>query len=141
MDMDMARELEGLRAKARSCLPQIDGELRLPGLNERVSVVRDIHGVPHFRASSLHDLWFAQGFVHAQDRLWQMEAGRRRRAGTLAEIIGEDGLASDRLRRRIGLVRAAEREWAQANEAYRADRKSTRLNSSHIQKSRMPSSA
>lgn len=120
MNLDVAREVEELRARARACLPQIDGELRVPGLKKPVSVVRDVHGVPHIRASCLHDLWFAQGFVHAQDRLWQMEAGRRGRAGTLAEIIGEDALDSDRLRRRVGFIRAAEREWAQANEASRA---------------------
>ncbi len=120
MKTDIAREIEDLRAKARTCLPQIDGELHVPGLKDKVSVVRDIHGVPHIRASSLHDLWFAQGFVHAQERLWQMGVRRRRLAGTLAEILGEDGLASDRLRRRVGFLRAAEREWAQANEAYRA---------------------
>ncbi len=116
----IGREIEELRAKARSCLPQIDGQLRVPGLKDKVSVVRDIHGVPHIRASSLHDLWFAQGFVHAQDRLWQMEVYRRRVTGTLAEFIGEDGLPNDRLRRRVGLARAAQREWAQADEASRA---------------------
>ncbi len=120
MSADIDREVEQLRAKAQSCLPQIDGELRVPGLRERVSVVRDLHGVPHIRASSLHDLWFAQGFVHAQDRLWQMEVGRRQLAGTFAEIIGEAVLESDRLVRRVGFVRAAEREWAQANEESRA---------------------
>ncbi len=85
-----------------------------------MSVVRDVHGVPHIRASSLHDLWFAQGFVHAQDRFWQMTVIRRRVAGTLAEIIGEAALENDRLYRRIGFLRAAERKWAQANEASRA---------------------
>ncbi len=113
-------ELEELRAKAPSCLPQMDGELRVLGLKESVSVVRDVHGVPHIRASSLHDLWFAQGFVHAQDRLWQMEVDRRQAVGRLAEILGESALESDRVLRRVGLGRAAEREWAQANAAYRA---------------------
>lgn len=120
MKTDIVREIEELRAKARSCLSQIDGELRVPGLKDRVSVVRDVHGVPHIRASSLHDLWFAQGFVHAQDRLWQMEVDRRRATGTLAEIIGDDRLQTDRLSRRVGFARAARREWARADEASRA---------------------
>ncbi len=88
MKTDSAREIEELRAKARSCLPQIDGELRVPGLKDRVSVVRDVHGVPHIEAGSLHDLWLAQGFVHAQDRLWQMEVDRRRARRSRARFFG-----------------------------------------------------
>lgn len=109
-DGEQRPDRDGFLDLARSRLPTVEGELRLQGLEDGVSVVRDVHGVPHIRAASLHDLWFAQGFVHAQDRLWQMEVGRRTLAGTLSEVLGERALEGDRLQRRIGIVRAAERE-------------------------------
>src|SRR5262245_15061203 len=68
-------------------LAQLDGTIVLPGLSAPVSVVRDTHGVPHLTASSLEDLFFAQGYVTAQDRLWQMDMTRRYSAGELAEIL------------------------------------------------------
>src|SRR3989442_1226231 len=63
--------------RSQACLPQLDGTLRLAGLRSPVEVVRDAHGVPHLRAQSLEDLLFAQGYVTAQDRLWQMDMSRR----------------------------------------------------------------
>jgi penicillin G amidase len=68
-------------------LPQLDGTLAVAGLHAPVSVVRDAHGVPHLTAASLQDLFFAQGYVTAQDRLWQMDMTRRAAAGEMAEIL------------------------------------------------------
>jgi penicillin G amidase len=89
-------------------LPQLDGSISLPGLAAPVTVQRDAHGVPHIRAASLDDLLFAQGFVTAQDRLWQMDALRRHGAGTLAEILGSSLLAHDRLQRTLELRNSAD---------------------------------
>src|SRR6266436_5018951 len=66
-----------LKELARKSLAQIDGELRLPGLQKDVQVIRDAWGVPHIYAQTVDDLFFAQGYVTAQDRLWQMEWWRR----------------------------------------------------------------
>src|SRR5215469_9275013 len=68
-------------------LPQLDGTLAVSGLEASVDVVRDEHGVPHIVAASLDDLFFAQGFITAQDRLWQIDMTRRFAAGELAEIL------------------------------------------------------
>src|SRR5262245_10538891 len=76
----------------RRPLPKIRGEERVPGLTGEVEVVRDRVGVPHLYATSMEDLYVAQGYVHAQDRLWQMELNRRTAAGRLSEIFGEVAL-------------------------------------------------
>ena len=73
---------------ARSSLARIDGAVKITGLRARVEIVRDKFGVPHIYARNTHDLFFAQGFVQAQDRLWQMEIYRRTYEGTLSEIMG-----------------------------------------------------
>ena len=88
-------------------LPTIDGDERLLGLHERAEVLRDAYGVPHIFAADEHDLFFLQGFVTAQDRLWQMDIYRRAASGRLAEALGEPGLDSDRFMRTLGLARAA----------------------------------
>jgi penicillin G amidase len=72
---------------ARSALPQLDGTISVAGLQSPVSVVRDEHGVPHITAANLEDLFFAQGYVTAQDRLWQMDLTRRAVGGEMAEIF------------------------------------------------------
>ncbi|HEY2116677.1 MAG TPA: penicillin acylase family protein, partial [Candidatus Angelobacter sp.] len=72
---------------ARSALPQLDGTISVAGLQSPVSVVRDTHGVPHITATKLEDLFFAQGYVTAQDRLWQMDLTRRAVGGEMAEIF------------------------------------------------------
>jgi len=92
--------------------PQTSGLLAVAGLQEAVEVIRDRWGVPHLFARNTHDLYFAQGFVHAQDRLWQMEFNRRIAGGRLSEIFGAITLPTDRFLRTIGLRRAAEAEWA-----------------------------
>ncbi len=82
--------------------------LRLPGLAARVEIVFDAYDIPHIYAQSPEDAYRALGFLHAGERLWQMELLRRRASGTLAELIGPDGVASDELVRRLGIRRTAE---------------------------------
>ncbi|MBW2035088.1 MAG: penicillin acylase family protein, partial [Deltaproteobacteria bacterium] len=96
----------------RMPLPVTEGELRVEGLKTPVRVLRDEWGVPHIYAANQHDLFFAQGFVQAQDRLWQMETNRRIGAGRLSEVIGPEALETDKLLRTLGLMRAASREVA-----------------------------
>ena len=86
---------------ARGHLPQIDGTITVPGLETEVEVIRDPWGVPHIYADNLDDLFFAQGFVQAQDRLWQMEMYRRAAEGRLSEILGPEALRHDRVARLI----------------------------------------
>jgi penicillin amidase len=100
----------GLALFLRRSLPQTQGMIRLVGLKNQVEVIRDRWGVPHIYADSAEDLFFAQGYVHAQDRLWQMELQRRAGSGRLSEITGEATLEIDRFFRVIGLNRAAQAE-------------------------------
>src|SRR5579864_6324680 len=88
-----------LRAAAIAELPLMDGSLRLPGLSSPVIVRRDAHGVPHIDAATQDDLLVAQGYVTAQDRLWQMDLYRRNANGTLAEIMGPALLEHDKIQR------------------------------------------
>ena len=98
-----------LRQTMSDSLPQLDGAITIPGLSAPVTVQRDAHGVPHLRAASLDDLLFAQGFVTAQDRLWQMDALRRHAAGDLAKILGPSLLLHDRLQRTLQIRASADR--------------------------------
>lgn len=93
----------------RSARPSYDGERHLAGLREGVEVWRDSAGVPHIWASSAEDLFFTQGYLHAQDRLWQMEVMRRVADGRLSEAMGSRFLESDAFLRTLGLGRAARR--------------------------------
>jgi len=101
-----------VRRTLTSSLPQLDGTVAIPGLAAPVTIQRDAHGVPHIRASSLDDLLLAQGFVTAQDRLWQMDALRRHAAGELAEILGSGMVAHDRAQRILQLRATADRAVA-----------------------------
>ena len=92
---------------AHSALPQLDGSLEVAGLAAPVTVIRDTHGVPTINAASLDDLFFAQGYVTAQDRLWQMDTMRRYAAGELSEILGGNFVEHDREQRILGLRLAA----------------------------------
>lgn len=105
-------EPQSLDALARRALAVIDGELTVPGLRAPVEVLRDDWGVPHIYAQNDDDLFFAQGYVMAQDRLWQMEMWRRWREGRLAEIFGPEALDYDR-RARLMMYRGPfdETEW------------------------------
>jgi penicillin G amidase len=91
----------------RSAHPETAGRLEVAGLGADVEVWRDTLGVPHIWAGTENDLFFAQGYVHAQDRLWQMELLRRVAEGRLAEVLGADLLASDIFLRTVGIWRAA----------------------------------
>lgn len=86
-----------------SGLPVIEGELAVAGLNASVTVTRDKHGVAHIVAESDRDLFIAQGFVHAQDRLFQMDLGRRQASGRLAEVFGSMAIEQDRYFRTLRL--------------------------------------
>mgnify|MGYP001612536259 FL=1 len=92
----------------RQSLPKTSGEIRLAGLTAPVEVLRDRYGIPHIFAASLDDASFALGYVHAQDRLWQMEMNRRIAAGRVAELVGAGALETDRFLRTLGVRRAAE---------------------------------
>ena len=91
-------------------LPQLDGNIHLPGLQKDVIVERDHWGVPHIRASSVEDMVEAQGYVMAQDRLWQMDLLRRVGRGQLSEILGPATVNIDKQFRTLGFGRAAERD-------------------------------
>src|SRR5918994_5658718 len=101
-----------LKSLARESLAQVDGTLQVPGLREPVDVVRDRWGIPHIYARNTDDLFFAQGYVMGQDRLWQLEMWRRQREGRLAEILGPDVINRDR-QTRLLMYRGPfdEREW------------------------------
>ena len=105
----------------RSPLPRTDGEIQIKGLRAPVKVYRDRWGVPHIYAESEQDLFVAQGFVQAQDRLWQMESNRRVAAGRLSEIIGEEAIDLDRLLRTYGLLEAAKTEDNNDQDQYTKD--------------------
>ncbi len=92
----------------RSSLPQIDGEIALPGLNARAEIKRDANGIAYIGARSAGDAWLALGFAHAQDRLFQMDFQRRLGAGRLSEVMGERTVGLDRFMRTLGLYRVAE---------------------------------
>jgi penicillin amidase len=85
-----------LRALAKAALTPLDGEQRLAGLRDVVEVIRDRWGIPHIYAKNTEDLFFAQGYVMAQDRLWQMEMWRREKEGRMAEVLGPQAVARDR---------------------------------------------
>lgn len=92
----------------RKSFPITDGPLVIHGLEEEVHIYRDEYGVPHIYANNQDDLFFAQGFVHAQDRFWQMELWRHIGQGRLSEIAGEATLEQDKFIRTIGFNRMAE---------------------------------
>ena len=80
--------------------------VRLPSLKAAARITRDSDGIAHIRAQNEHDLFFLQGYVHAEDRLFQMDVSRREASGTLAELLGPSALAEDVQLRTIGLRRA-----------------------------------
>ncbi|TNE61566.1 MAG: penicillin acylase family protein [Alphaproteobacteria bacterium] len=92
----------------RSSLPDLDGTVTLAGPSAEIRIYRDSHGVPHIDAASDNDLYFAMGYVHAQDRLWQMEMNRRLGNGRVSEAVGKAGLGFDKYFRTLGFARKAE---------------------------------
>src|SRR5262245_39378762 len=87
---------DALMAKAKAVLAQLGGDLALPGLQSPVEILRDRWGIAHIYAKNSDDLFFAQGFVAAQDRLFQMDMWRRQGMGELAEILGPSAVEADR---------------------------------------------
>ncbi|MHB8301525.1 MAG: penicillin acylase family protein [Acidobacteriaceae bacterium] len=96
-----------VRHAMRASLPQLDGQLRIATLTGSVIVRRGLQGVPHIRAQTLDDMVVAQGFVTAQDRLWQMDMLRRYTAGDMAEVLGRGQLQHDRVERVLQMRSAA----------------------------------
>jgi penicillin G amidase len=94
---------------ARSALPDLDGAIPVPGISGPVSVSRDSHGVPTIEAATLDDLFFAQGYITSQDRLFQMDLLRRAASGELSEIVGDVALQHDRQQRILGIRATAEK--------------------------------
>jgi penicillin amidase len=101
-----------LRSAAKAALPKLDGDVHLAGLAAPVTVRRDAHGVPHIEAATQEDLFVAQGYVTAQDRLWQMDALRRNANGELAEILGPSLVRHDRTQRVLQFRNTARRVYA-----------------------------
>ena len=93
-------------------LPQTTDSIRIPTLHAPVTVARDRYGIVQITADDPHDLFVAQGYVHAQERMWQMELSRRIGAGRLAELFGDSALDADRYVRTLGFRFAAERDLA-----------------------------
>src|SRR5882762_1327957 len=104
----------------RASLPRLDGALRQPGLTSAVNITRDSRGVPTIEAADRVDLAYATGFVHAQDRYFQMDLSRRLAAGELAELFGSLALEQDRKARLFRFRSVAREVIAQATAAERA---------------------
>ena len=100
-----------LREEARQVLARTAGTMKLRGLEKPVTVIRDEWGIPHIYAETQADLFFAQGFVAAQDRLWQMDLWRRVGEGRLAEVVGKGAVERDRFARLLRYRGDMEAEW------------------------------
>ena len=101
-----------LRSAEEAALPVLDGDVHVAGLSEPVMVRRDAHGVPHIEAATEDDLFVAQGYVTAQDRLWQMDVYRRNANGELAEVMGPSLVEHDKAQRVLQLRNTARRVYA-----------------------------
>jgi penicillin amidase len=99
----------------RRSFPNVNGNFKLNGLQGPVEIYRDAIGVPQIYATTMHDLFMAQGYVHAQDRFWQMDFWRHIGAGRLSEMFGESQLDTDRFLRTLGWARIAQQELNQAS--------------------------
>ncbi len=104
----------------RRPFPQTEGTVAIPGLSGEVEVIRDEQGIPQIYADTLPDLMMAQGYVHAQDRFYEMDVRRHITAGRLSELFGESGLETDKAIRTMGWRRVAASEWALLEPATRA---------------------
>jgi penicillin amidase len=107
-----ADSVQDLGTKAKAVLAQIEGQITLPGLKEPVEVLRDRWGVPHIYAKNADDLFFAQGFVAAQDRLFQLDMWRRIARGEMAEIMGPQAVEGDRFARLLRYRGDMDAEWS-----------------------------
>ena len=104
---------------SRRAHPRVSGTIRVDGLTAPVEIYRDKNGIPHIYAQTDEDLFFGQGFIHAQDRFWQMEFWRRIGSGRLAELFGEEVLGTDIYLRTMGFARLAEQEYAKLDDESR----------------------
>ena len=104
----------------RASFPRTRGTIQVPGLHASVEVLRDAQGVPQIYASDTHDLFFAQGYVHAQDRFWQMDFWRHIGSGRLSEMFGESQLETDKFLRTMGWARVVREELAALDPEARA---------------------
>jgi penicillin amidase len=104
----MEDAVEQMKELAKQALVATTGILSVSGLKDEVRIVRDRWGVPHIFATSVKDLFFAEGYTHAQERLWQMDFNRRLACGTLSEVVGELPLDLDMFMRTIGMKHTAE---------------------------------
>jgi penicillin amidase len=109
-----------LRAAEKAALPRLDGDVHLAGFSAPATVRRDAHGVPHIEAATQDDLFMAQGYVTAQDRLWQMDTMRRNADGELAEILGPSLIKHDKAQRVLQIRMTARRIYANMPAADRA---------------------
>lgn len=116
----MAERRTLTRTDLEAALPDVRGTVRIRGLGARAEVWRDPDGIPHIQAETLGDAFMAQGFVHAQDRLWQMEYDRRRAYGRWAELAGPSAVAQDVLMRRCRLQASARADYAAVSDETRA---------------------
>ena len=96
---------------AKESFPQIDGQIKAEGLDGAVDIYRDAMGIPHIYASTSHDIFFAQGYVHAQDRFWQMDSWRHIGSGELSKMFGSGQVETDTFLRTLGWRQTAEAEW------------------------------
>ncbi len=115
----MADPLDELREAARAALPRLEGEVAVPGLRAPVEVLRDRWGIPYLSAASLEDLWFAQGYVQASERLFQIELALRASGGRLCGWFSDLTLPADRFARTVGFHRIGALEAERWNEASR----------------------
>ena len=105
---------------ARSSFPKVDGQVKLSGLNAPVDIYRDSYGIPQIYAQNPHDLFFTQGYVHAQDRFYQMDFWRHIGSGRLSEMFGKSELVTDTFLRTLGWERVAQQELNQMSSDERA---------------------
>lgn len=99
--------------------PQIDGEIQISGLDAQVDVYRDAMGIPHIYASTQHDLFFAQGYIHAQERFWQMDVWRHIGAGRMSEMFAS-AVDTDKFLRTLGWTEIAEQEYEALDPEFKA---------------------
>lgn len=105
---------------AQKSFPQTEGEITLPGLDGPVDIYRDSMGIPHIYAATLHDLFVAQGYIHAQDRFWQMDFWRHIGSGRLSEMFGKSQVKTDAFLRTLGWRQLAEQEYEMVSPESRA---------------------
>ena len=105
---------------APKSFPQIDGEIPLEGLDGQVDIYRDAMGIPHIFATTAHDLFFAQGYVHAQDRFWQMDFYRHVGEGRVAEMFGSSQVQADMFLTTLGWRRTSQEEYEALDPKHKA---------------------